>query len=80
MTDDPVAPKPTRAEVTNEWLVENRAKRMAYEEQRRRHMREWLRRGEPEPEPESVEPVAGGQARKPARGKIHDKRQGSFDL
>ena len=80
MTDDPAAPRPARAEVTNEWLAENQARRLAYEEQRRRHMREWLRRGEPEPEPENAEPITGGQARKPARGKIHDKRQGSFDL
>ena len=80
MTDNPAEPTPARAEVTEAWLAENRARRLAYEEQRRRHMREWLRRGEPEPEPESVEHVAGGQARKPARGKIHDRRQGSFDL
>lgn len=37
MTDDPAAPKPVRAEVTEAWLVENRAKRLIYEEQRRRH-------------------------------------------
>ncbi len=43
MTDDAAAPKPARAEVTSEWLAENRARHRAYEEQRRRHMREWLR-------------------------------------
>lgn len=78
MTDDLATPRPARAEVTSEWLVENRARRLAYEEQRRRHMREWLRRGEPEPETPEI--IKSGQARKPARGRIHDKRQSSFDV
>lgn len=81
MTDEPIAPKPARAEVTEAWLAENRAKRLAYEAQRWRHAQGWLRRGEPDPEPESPDPAAAsGRARKPPRGKIHDKRQGRLDL
>ena len=81
MTDDPISAQPSRAEVTEAWLAENRAKRLHYEEQRRRHAQEWSRRGEPDPGPDSPDPaVPSGRTRKPSRGPIHDKRQGRFDL
>lgn len=78
MADDPVSLKPPRAEVTEAWLAGNRAKRLAYEEQRRRHNRPW--QTEEEPEPEDAGAATGGRARKPARGKIHDTRQDRFDV
>lgn len=78
MSDDPASPKPARVKVTQAWLAQNRAKRLAYEEQRRDHVRDWFRRGEPD----DTDPASGpgGRARKPASGKVHDKRQGSLDL
>ncbi len=80
MTDNPASPKLVRVEVTEAWLAENRAKRLAYEGQRRRHTRPWHTGEEPEPEPEDSGAATSGRARKPARGKIHDKRQGRFDV
>ncbi len=80
MTSDLFFQKPMRAEVTEAWLAGNQAKRLAYEEQRRRHTRPWHGKDEPEPEPEDPGPGTGVGTRKPSRGKIHDKRQGSFDV
>lgn len=76
MNDDPASPKPARVKVTQAWLAQNRAKRLAYEEQRRQHVRAWFRRGEPD----DAEPTPAGRARKPSGGKVHDKRQGTFEL
>ena len=76
MSDDPASPKPARVKVTQAWLAQNRAKRLAYEKHRRDHVRAWFRRGEPD----DPEPAPGGRARKPSSGKVHDKRQGSLDV
>lgn len=80
MSDDP-ASAPARVRVTQVWLTQNRAKRLAYEEHRRDHARSWFRRGEPdEAEPSPGDPPSGGRARRSSGGKVHDKRQGNFDL
>lgn len=34
----------------------------------------------PEPEPENPGATTGGRTLKPSRGKIHDKRQGSYEV
>ena len=81
MSDDSASAKPARVQVTQVWLAQNRAKRLAYEEHRRNHARSWFRRGEPdEPEPSPGEPLPSGRARRSSGGKVHDKRQSSFDL
>lgn len=83
MTDDPLAPAPDplpapgQVEVSDAWLAANAAKRLAYEEGRRRHVRAWHRTGEPDTE--AAETAPDVRVRTP-RGRIHDKRQASLDL
>jgi hypothetical protein len=84
--DDPSPPKPPLAKPIAAQLAEDRARNAAYAEQRRRYMEAWNRRivgltDEPEGEPEHAPESQPGEKRKSrARGAIHDKRQGRFDL
>ncbi len=86
MSDDgSPLPKPPVTKATAAQLAEDRAKRLAYEDQRRRYMRAWHRQlaglaDEPEGEPERTQEPQPGKRRSRARGKIHDKRQGSFEV
>ena len=75
-------PRPAPVRPTAAWLAEQRAKRLAYEEGRRRYTRAWHRGSEAEEEPDAAaEQAAGGtRGRRPSRGRIHDKRQGSFEV
>jgi hypothetical protein len=81
VTDNPMSASPPRTAPTAEWLAEQNARNQAYEGSRRQHIRAWFHHGEPDPDPQgTAELAAGTPARKPARGKIHDKRQGSLDV
>ena len=78
--DDSPPPRPPLVRPTAAWLAEQRAKRLAYEDQRRRYTQAWHRGGESDEEPEVPEQAPGRHGRRTARGKIHDKRQGSFEV
>lgn len=83
--DDPPSPRPPLTKPTAAQLAEDRAKRLAYEEQRRRYTQAWHRRlaglaDEPDDEPEQAQGPQPGKCRSRARGKIHDTRQGSFEV
>ncbi len=85
MSDEPPS-KPPLTKPTAAQLADDQAKRTAYEEQRRRHMRAWHRRlaglpDEPEETPEQAqEPQPGKKRGSRARGMIHDPRQRRFDV
>jgi hypothetical protein len=70
MTDSPYKPPIIRIEVTAQWLAEGTAKQRAYEASRRL----WTAAFQPS------NPRAQPAARSRSRGKIHDPRQGKFDL
>jgi hypothetical protein len=70
MTDSPYKPQIPRVEVTAQWIAENAAKQRAYEISRRM----WTAPFQPS------NPRAQPAARSRSRGKIHDPRQGRFDL
>lgn len=70
MTDSPYKPPIVRAEVTAQWLAEGAAKQRAYEIDRRL----WMAAFRPS------DPRAQPAIRSRSRGKIHDPRQGKFDL
>jgi hypothetical protein len=70
MTDSPFKPSPDRADVTAQWIAENLAKQRAYEISRRMWTANFL------PSDPKAQPVS----RSRHRGKIHDPRQGKFDL
>ncbi|MDQ2802290.1 MAG: hypothetical protein M3Y41_06275 [Pseudomonadota bacterium] len=77
----PSPPRPPPVRPTAAWLAEQRAKRLAYEDQRRRHAQAWHRGSEPEEEPDpSGQTLGGGRGRRPSRGRIHDARQGKLDV
>ena len=88
MSDESPSSSPPAKKATAAQLAEGRAKRLAYEDQRRRHTQAWHRRltglaDEPESETEEA-PARGkpeqGKSRSRARGKLHDSRQGSFEV
>jgi hypothetical protein len=64
------SPPPVRVEVTAQFLAENQAKRRAYEERRRMWTAAF------HPARPRAQPLSSGRS----RGKIHDPRQGKFDL
>ncbi|HET6237867.1 MAG TPA: hypothetical protein VFE41_23365 [Acetobacteraceae bacterium] len=70
MTDCSDRTQPVRVEVTARFITETAAKQRAYEA--RRHM--WTSAFHPS------EPRAQALAVSRRRGKIHDQRQGKFDL
>jgi hypothetical protein len=70
MTDSPYKPQIVRIEVTAQWLAEGAAKQRAYEASRRM----WTSAFQPS------DPRAQPATRSRSRGKIHDPRQGKFDL
>lgn len=70
MTDNPDKTRPMRVEVTARFITEAAAKQRAYET--RRHI--WTAAFHPS------EPRAQALAVSRRRGKIHDQRQGKFDL
>jgi hypothetical protein len=70
MTDSPYRPPIVRVEVTAQWLAEGAAKQRAYEISRRL----WMAAFGPS------DPRAQPASRSRSRGKIHDPRQGKFDL
>lgn len=95
--DDPLLPlKPPLIRPTATQLAEDRAKRLAYEDQRRRYTNAWHRRlagleddpesaeEKPTPEPtglpESAQQRDGKRRPSRARGRIHNPLQGSLDL
>ncbi len=86
MSEDVPPPKPPLTKATAAHLAEGQAKRLAYEEQRRRYMQAWHRRlaglaDEPEEALERAqEEPQRGKRRSRARGKIHDERQETFDF
>lgn len=83
---------PVRSTATAAELAEGRAKRLAYEAQRRRYTTAWHRRlaglaDEPEEEPgegaggaDVVQTAQPDKRRTRAGGKVHDPRQGSFEV
>jgi hypothetical protein len=85
MSDEP-PPKPPLTKPTAAQLAEGRAKRLAYEEQRRRYTQTWRRQladlpDEPEEAPEQAqEPQPGKKRGSRARSMIHDPRQRRFDV
>jgi hypothetical protein len=70
MTDSSDRTGPVRVEVTTRFITETAAKQRAYEARRRR----WTAAFHPS------EPRAQALAVSRRRGKIHDQRQGKFDL
>jgi hypothetical protein len=70
MTENPYKPQIVRVEVTAQWLAEGAAKQRVYEISRRM----WTADLQPS------DPRAQPAARSRSRGKIHDPRQGKFDL
>jgi hypothetical protein len=70
MTDDSDRMRPLRVEVTARFIAETAAKQRAYEVRRRM----WTTGFHPS------EPRAQALAVSRRRGKIHDQRQGKFDL
>jgi len=70
MTDNPDRTQPVRVEVTARFITETAAKQRAYEARRRM----WTAAFHP------AEPRAQAQAVSRHRGRIHDPRQGKFDL
>ncbi len=88
MSDDAPFSRPPATKATAAQLAEGRVKRLAYEDQRRRHTQAWHRRlaglaDEPESEPDAAPTASELQQGKPrprARGKLHDSRQGSFEV
>jgi hypothetical protein len=70
MTDSPDKTRPVRVEVTARFITEAAARQRAYETRRRI----WTAAFHPS------EPRALALAVSRRRGKIHDQRQGKFDL
>jgi hypothetical protein len=70
MPDGPDKSRPVRVEVTTRFITETAAKQRAYEARRRM----WTAAFHPS------EPRAQTLAVSRRRGKIHDPRQGKFDL
>jgi hypothetical protein len=70
MTDSSDKRQPERVEVTTRFITETAAKQRAYEARRRM----WTAAFHPS------EPRAQALAVSRRRGKIHDQRQGKFDL
>jgi hypothetical protein len=70
MTDSPERTRPVRVEVTARFIAETAAKQRAYEVRRRM----WTTGFRPS------EPRAQALAVSRQRGRIHDARQGKFDL
>jgi hypothetical protein len=70
MTDNPYKAPIVRVEVTTQWLAENAAKQRAYEIGRR------LWTAPFQPSDTRAQPAT----RSRSRGRIHDPRQGKFDL
>ena len=70
MSDSSYKPQVVRVEVTAKWLADNAAKQRAHEIDRRM----WTAAFQPS------DPRAQPATRSRNRGKIHDPRQGKFDL
>jgi len=86
MSDDgSPPPQPPLTKATAAQLAEGQAKRLAYEEQRRRYTQAWHRRlagleDEPDVEPEQAQEPQPGKRRSRTRRMIHDPRQRKFDV